>query len=344
MVAKEVEAGQQQPQQQQQQTVSDVVAAAATADDKAAVSAAALAAGVGVEATPALTTATMADSDSVGEDVVDGADDEDEDVDVDVDATESETGRSRSSGAEAEAETETEAGKKARIGRWTKDEHERFLRGVALYGPVNWAKTTELIGTRTAEQVRSHAQKYFDLQRRLGKLEVERDPRTVRSIRRANKARKHTKAMQALAAAQHPTAISMPMPTTMPQAMAPTSAAPPAYVPMDPRLMNLMMRPPQFGNAPEPTALPNPATAAIAMNMGMRMNMFRAPQVHVQAHVQPAASAMPMFAMPPNPAASFLMPSFLPLVPAPAWGPHSFSAMSMPPPTMNVRLGASPSS
>ena len=45
-------------------------------------------------------------------------------------------------------------------GRWTKDEKMKFFHGIALYG-VNWKKVKSLISTRTAIQVRSHAQKFF---------------------------------------------------------------------------------------------------------------------------------------------------------------------------------------
>ena len=45
-------------------------------------------------------------------------------------------------------------------GRWTKEEHEEFLRCLNIYGR-EWKKVSELITTRTAAQIRSHAQKYF---------------------------------------------------------------------------------------------------------------------------------------------------------------------------------------
>ena len=46
-------------------------------------------------------------------------------------------------------------------GRWTKDEKRKFLEGISLYG-TNWRKVKSLILTRTAIQVRSHAQKFFN--------------------------------------------------------------------------------------------------------------------------------------------------------------------------------------
>ena len=45
-------------------------------------------------------------------------------------------------------------------GRWTKEEHDKFLDGIVQYG-ANWKKIKKLISTRTAIQVRSHAQKFY---------------------------------------------------------------------------------------------------------------------------------------------------------------------------------------
>ena len=45
-------------------------------------------------------------------------------------------------------------------GRWTLEEHKRFLSAIFKYGN-NWMKVQESIGTRSATQTRSHAQKFF---------------------------------------------------------------------------------------------------------------------------------------------------------------------------------------
>ena len=45
-------------------------------------------------------------------------------------------------------------------GRWTKEEHDKFLDGIVQYG-INWKKVKILISSRTSIQVRSHAQKFF---------------------------------------------------------------------------------------------------------------------------------------------------------------------------------------
>lgn len=46
-------------------------------------------------------------------------------------------------------------------GRWSKEEHDNFLTGMGIYGK-NWDVIMELfVPTRTATQIRTHAQKYF---------------------------------------------------------------------------------------------------------------------------------------------------------------------------------------
>jgi SHAQKYF class myb-like DNA-binding protein len=45
-------------------------------------------------------------------------------------------------------------------GHWTQEEHEKFLQALELYGR-DWKKIVQHVGSRTSNQVRSHAQKYF---------------------------------------------------------------------------------------------------------------------------------------------------------------------------------------
>ena len=45
-------------------------------------------------------------------------------------------------------------------GRWSNEEHNKFLKGLELYG-INWKKFRNIIESRTLSQVRSHAQKFY---------------------------------------------------------------------------------------------------------------------------------------------------------------------------------------
>ena len=53
-------------------------------------------------------------------------------------------------------------------GRWSAEEHERFMLGkniphlgIFQHGK-DWKKVEEVVGTRSGSQVRSHAQKFFN--------------------------------------------------------------------------------------------------------------------------------------------------------------------------------------
>ncbi|KAL8166698.1 hypothetical protein V2J09_008197 [Rumex salicifolius] len=56
--------------------------------------------------------------------------------------------------------------------RWTDEEHNNFLEALKLYGRA-WRKIEEHVGTKTAVQIRSHAQKFFS--------KVVREPNNIKS-------------------------------------------------------------------------------------------------------------------------------------------------------------------
>ncbi|KAI9906185.1 hypothetical protein PsorP6_003936 [Peronosclerospora sorghi] len=54
----------------------------------------------------------------------------------------------------------TRGGTAIRGGRWTADEHERFLEGFRIHGH-KWKRVQQVVRTRSVTQVRTHAQKYL---------------------------------------------------------------------------------------------------------------------------------------------------------------------------------------
>ena len=60
-------------------------------------------------------------------------------------------------------------------GRWTSEEHDKFLEALEVYGK-NWKKVENHIGTRSGAQIRSHAQKFFG---RLQRMYPDKDPLEV---------------------------------------------------------------------------------------------------------------------------------------------------------------------
>ena len=47
------------------------------------------------------------------------------------------------------------------IGRWTREEHKKFIEGIIKYGN-NWKQIQDYVNSRTSTQARSHAQKFFE--------------------------------------------------------------------------------------------------------------------------------------------------------------------------------------
>ncbi|XP_039841287.1 protein REVEILLE 8-like [Panicum virgatum] len=51
--------------------------------------------------------------------------------------------------------------------KWAADEHGRFLHALLLFGR-DWKPVAQFVGTKTATQVRSHAQKHYLKAQKLG--------------------------------------------------------------------------------------------------------------------------------------------------------------------------------
>ena len=53
-----------------------------------------------------------------------------------------------------------ENGPKYRVGRWSSEEHNKFLEALRIYGK-DWDSMQKYVGTRDSPHIRSHAQKFF---------------------------------------------------------------------------------------------------------------------------------------------------------------------------------------
>ncbi|KAH7549459.1 hypothetical protein JRO89_XS13G0035300 [Xanthoceras sorbifolium] len=62
--------------------------------------------------------------------------------------------------------------------KWTEEEHQRFLEALKLYGR-GWRQIEEHVGTKTAVQIRSHAQKFFSKVVRESNGSIESSIKTV---------------------------------------------------------------------------------------------------------------------------------------------------------------------
>ncbi|KAH9128562.1 hypothetical protein LEN26_009088 [Aphanomyces euteiches] len=63
---------------------------------------------------------------------------------------------------------------KAATGKWTHDEHARFLVGMQMFPNGPWRRVAAIVQTRTVRQLRTHAQKYRAKLARQGQAVVQR--------------------------------------------------------------------------------------------------------------------------------------------------------------------------
>lgn len=75
-------------------------------------------------------------------------------------------------------------------GRWTQEEHEKFLDGIGIHGK-EWKKIASMIDSRTVVQIRTHAQKYF--QRIAKKRGMKNSDRASSSGTRASSTKKKSR-------------------------------------------------------------------------------------------------------------------------------------------------------
>lgn len=68
-----------------------------------------------------------------------------------------------------------------RTGPWTAHEHKLFLEAMKKYGN-DWPAVVAYVGTRSAPQVRSHAQKHYKRLRKSAIAKVKRDPEKQKAI------------------------------------------------------------------------------------------------------------------------------------------------------------------
>ena len=69
---------------------------------------------------------------------------------------------------------------------WTKEEHEKFLQALDMYGSKDVKSISAFVKTRTPTQVRTHAQKYFLRLKREAKAKAQEvDAASVDSVKRA---------------------------------------------------------------------------------------------------------------------------------------------------------------
>jgi len=111
-------------------------------------------------------------------------------------------------------------------GRWTKDEHEKFLHGINVYGK-EWKKIASMIETRTVVQIRTHAQKYFQklAKKRNQEMKHADSANTGRSASSSSKPKKSSR-RSSKAVAKASASTSSPAPVKVEAVKKPTSGIP----------------------------------------------------------------------------------------------------------------------
>ena len=77
--------------------------------------------------------------------------------------------------------TEAVVGRHSMSGKWTEEEHTRFLEAMDRFGN-DWRCARAHIGTRSSAQIRSHAQKYYYTLRKKAIQKAKADPSSRRAI------------------------------------------------------------------------------------------------------------------------------------------------------------------
>lgn len=73
---------------------------------------------------------------------------------------------------------------------WTEREHSLFLYATSMFGPRNYAAISQVVGTRTPKQVRTHAQKYqMRLEREAKITQVQASKSTMLNSRKVKRSR-----------------------------------------------------------------------------------------------------------------------------------------------------------
>lgn len=86
-----------------------------------------------------------------------------------------------SKGAARKRQKKEKATEKSRRGKWTTAEHKRFIDAMEMFGN-SWELVREHVQSRTAAQIRSHAQKYYGGLRKKEIRKIKSDPVTAKAI------------------------------------------------------------------------------------------------------------------------------------------------------------------